>query len=55
VDGVREVNRLIERLFKSEYWNRLPDPARNNERCYYTHNCNYTETTEGQYRYEHLG
>jgi len=55
VNGVREVDRLVERLFKPKNWNRLTDPARDYERCHYTYYCNYSEATNGQYRHEHLG
>jgi hypothetical protein len=55
VNGVREIYRLVERLLKSQYWNRLSEPPGDDERRHYTHYCNYTEATNSQYRHEHLG
>jgi hypothetical protein len=52
---VWEVDRLIEGLFESQDGDRLTDPARNDERCYYTHDRHYAEATNSQYRHEHLG
>jgi hypothetical protein len=55
VNRVREIDWLIESLFESKHRNRLAQPTGNDKCCNYTHHGNYTETTNSQYRHEHLG
>jgi hypothetical protein len=49
MDGVREVNWLLERLLEAENWYWLADPTCNHECGDYTKNGNHTEPANGQH------